>query len=349
MASFDAHKLCAPLSDSSPSGEDLSYDAAYLELMREAAGKPESVMGESRIEAVEPNWRTVKEGALSLLERTRDLRLFALLTAAAVATEGFEGLRESLKALGGAIEKLWDSVYPTLDPDDGNDPMERVNLLSGLAAPPGSDGDTLRVIEKIRGVALTNSRQVGRFTFRQILVSKGELPAVGEEPVVEGTLIDAAFEDTVAEELQGTEAALAGCVEATQGIDRAITSKVGAGAGPNLSALRGALEEVRKEVQRALAKRGYGPEPSDAQDQRGGGSAQGALSGEIRSNGDVLMALDKICRYYERIEPASPVPLLLKRAQRLVGKSFIDIVKDLTPDSISHLEGITGVELKTEE
>ncbi len=351
MASFDPAKLSEPLSAENPGGEDLSYDSAFLEVMRESAGKPESVMGESRIDAVEPNWREVKSGCLSLLERTRDLRLFTLLCASAAATEGFEGLRAGLETIGGVIEKLWDDVHPRLDPDDDNDPTERVNILGSLAAPVGTGGDVLRLIEKVREVALSNSRQIGRFTFRQIMVSRGELPRVGEEAVPEAAIIDAAFEDTPAEELQATEAALTGCVDALAALDKSLTSKVGSFQTANFGVLKSALADVRKEVQSALAKRGYGPEPTD--ESAGGGGGGGgpggpSLSGEIRSNGDVLMALDKICRYYERIEPASPVPLLLKRAQRLVGKSFIDIVKDLTPDSIAQLESITGVELKSE-
>lgn len=351
MPSFDPAKLSQPLSSESPSGDDLSYDPVFLELLREAAGKPESIMGDSRIEAVEPNWREIKSGCLSLLERTRDLRLYTLLVAAATATEGFDGLNRALACLAGVIDNLWESVHPKLDPEDGNDPTERVNIISSIAAAPGTAGDVLRLVEKVREVPLTNSRQIGRFTYRQIMVSKGEIPVVGEEVVHDLAIINAAFEDTSAEELQASEADLTGCLDALVAIDRSLTAKVGASQSASLTGLKSALLEVRKEVQSALAKRGYGPEPESAEVTGGGGGggvSGPSLSGEIRSNGDVLMALDKICRYYERSEPASPVPLLLKRAQRLVGKSFVDIVKDLTPDSISHLEGITGVELKTE-
>lgn len=348
MASFDPAKLTEPLSAESPGGEDLSYDPAFLEIMRESAGKPESVMGESKIDAVEPNWREVKSGCLSLLERTRDLRLLTLLSAAAVATEGFDGLRAGLETIRGAIEKLWDDVHPRLDPDDNNDPTERVNILGSLAATAGTAGDVLRLVEKVREVPVTDSRQIGRFTYRQIMVSRGELPPTGEEAVQDAAIIDAAFEDTAAEDLQGSEAALTGCVDALVALDKSLASKVGSFQSANFGALKQALVEVRKEVQGALAKRGYGPEPTDESSSGGGAGGGPSLSGEIRSNGDVLMALDKICRYYERMEPASPVPLLLKRAQRLVGKSFIDIVKDLTPDSIAYLESVTGVELKSE-
>jgi type VI secretion system protein ImpA len=56
----------------------------------------------------------------------------------------------------------------------------------------------------------------------------------------------------------------------------------------------------------------------------------------------VVAAIERICQYYERNEPSSPIPLLLKRAKRLVSKSFIDIVRDLSPDALAKLEVISG-------
>ena len=69
-----------------------------------------------------------------------------------------------------------------------------------------------------------------------------------------------------------------------------------------------------------------------------------SLSGTINSQQDVLRAFDKICDYYERQEPSSPVPILIKRARRLVGKSFVDIIRDMTPDSMSNVDLIAGTQ-----
>ena len=57
---------------------------------------------------------------------------------------------------------------------------------------------------------------------------------------------------------------------------------------------------------------------------------------------DVIRALDKACRYYESHEPSSPVPLLLKRAKRLVAKDFMEILRDLAPEGVSQAEKISG-------
>ena len=79
-----------------------------------------------------------------------------------------------------------------------------------------------------------------------------------------------------------------------------------------------------------------------------GGASGQALSGRVTSNQDVLKALDMIISHYEQNEPSSPVPLLIKRAKRLVGKSFVDIIRDLSPDAMSQVKMVSGEEEPSE-
>jgi type VI secretion system protein ImpA len=65
-------------------------------------------------------------------------------------------------------------------------------------------------------------------------------------------------------------------------------------------------------------------------------------TGEVRTRDDVIQAIDRICEYYEKFEPSSPLPLLLGRARRLVTASFMQIIQDLTPDAIQQAEQIGG-------
>ena len=73
------------------------------------------------------------------------------------------------------------------------------------------------------------------------------------------------------------------------------------------------------------------------------------ISGQIRSTQDVKLMLEKICSYYDQHEPSSPVPLLLRRAQRLVAKTFMDIVKDIAPEAIGQIKNISGLDNDTEQ
>src|SRR5206468_1433154 len=113
-------------------------------------------------------------------------------------------------------------------------------------------------------------------------------------------------------------------------------------------------QQVKGVVDDQLAKRGVG-EPvaggdgeaamAGGGDGGGGGMARGggvALSGEIGSREDVVRVLEKICEYYERFEPTSPVPIFMQRAKRLVTMSFVDVIKDLAPEAMTRIEIFTG-------
>ena len=52
--------------------------------------------------------------------------------------------------------------------------------------------------------------------------------------------------------------------------------------------------------------------------------------------------LDRICEYYSLAEPSSPVPLMLRRAQRLAAMSFIEIIEDLSPEALTSVHNVTG-------
>lgn len=57
-----------------------------------------------------------------------------------------------------------------------------------------------------------------------------------------------------------------------------------------------------------------------------------------------MRMLDKICDYFERYEPSSPVPFLLKRAKKLVTKDFMAILNDLAPGGAEQATLIFGLQ-----
>jgi type VI secretion system protein ImpA len=65
--------------------------------------------------------------------------------------------------------------------------------------------------------------------------------------------------------------------------------------------------------------------------------------GAIRSITDVKKTLDQVITYYEKNEPSSPVPVLIKRAKRLVGADFVSIIKDIAPNGMDNVEIVAGI------
>jgi len=349
MSVIDIDSLLSAISDDAPCGEDLAYDPAYVELEGMAQGKPEHVMGDEVIPGEEPNWRQVKDRCLELMPRTKDLRVTMYLTVALLKTHNLPGLRDGLELLRGLLDKYWDQLYPALDPEDNNDPTERVNIIDSLATAPHTSGDPMQFRQRLREADLCHSKQMGKFSLRDIMVAKGETKAVGGEapPTMSG--IDGAFMDTDLEGLQANAEAAEEAIEHTKAIESDLTAHLGAGNAPSLGGFVSELDEIKKTLDGYLARRGVGtPASEEASGGEGGVASQDAapqaISGEIRSREDVIKMLDKACDYYLQHEPSSPVPLLLRRAKRLAAKNFIEIIRDLSPGAMKQIEVFQGVD-----
>src|SRR5687768_17403096 len=165
-------RLLAPVSADSPTGNDASATGLLLELEALIQGKPETQFAP----AEEPNWRTASTRCLEVATSTRDLRIGAILATVLVRTEGLPGLHDALKLIHGYVAQYWPTVHPQLDQTDNNDPQERINALNNLAAPLGTDGDLLRIIEVLRKTPLVESPQTGRFGLAAWLAVKNLAP-----------------------------------------------------------------------------------------------------------------------------------------------------------------------------
>lgn len=351
MAELTAEMLLRPVSAESPCGDDLRQDGRYLEILRQAEGKPERVMGDKTIPAEDPDWRLLKDGCAELFARTKDLRLCVVSCLTQCKLGGYPALRHGLETLRTLLDQHWEGVHPRLDPEDNNDPTERCNIVAQLATPVGSFGDPYRFLERLRDAPIIESKSVGKISLTDILISMGQLPPPVQPDGSPGrkldlALIDAAFEDVELGPLEASVGSIEGCLEEVRGIDAAFAKWVGPGKGPDLSRLRNQLADAAQQARKRLAKRG-----GSAGVMAGGVADSGVtpapvegISGEVRSNDDALLALDRICQYYERVEPSSPVPLAARAAKRLIGLKFEQIAAVLTPDVVATLQRLASPE-----
>jgi type VI secretion system protein ImpA len=340
VATIELDRLLADISPDAPCGEDLGYDSAFVLLEQSTRGKPEQQFGNTIIPAEEPDWATVRRQALDLCKRTRDLRVMDYLARASVRTHGYAGLNDVLTLLRQSLERYWETIHPLLDPDDDNDPTARVNIIGALC-------DAQTMLAGIRLAPLVQSRALGRFGLRDISIASGETPPpAGMEAPPTMQAIEGAFLDSPLEELQATAEAVRSAAEQTRAIESVVTEKVGTSNAVSLDPLSAVLKEAGKAIDTRLAARGVGTVEGEAPAANGhatnGSAAPFAVAGQLQSREDVLRLLDKICEYYARQEPSSPVPLLLQRAKKLVPMDFMEIVKDLIPDAVATAEMYRG-------
>ena len=341
MGAIDLEALLSPISEEAPSGEDLEYDAGFLELERVAEGKPEQQMGDEVIPGEDPAWGEVQKQAIELSARTRDLRVAMHILRSTAHLEDLNGVRDALALVRGLVREFWSSVHPQLDPEDDNDPTMRVNILVGLCG--------TAVLSALRETPLLRSQLAGTFAYKDILVARGELQAPeGSDPPSMG-LITGAFSECDLDELQATTEACAAAREQAAEIEVDLTELVGASQSADLSALPSLLSEIHSFLAECLGNRGVAVDGVEGAVEEGGGETSGpGISGEIQSREDVIRMLEKISRYYERQEPASPVPILMERARRLVHANFMELIEDLAPDGLAQVQNISGKRVEEE-
>jgi type VI secretion system protein ImpA len=258
------------------------------------------------------------------------------------------GFRDGLLLIQGLIEKYWDSVHPQLDPDDNNDPLERVNIISSLTTPMGTFGDPLQFLKRLRLAPLSDSSQMG--VIRMVDVERAASGVVVEgEPTLSASQIQGGLTGTPPDKLQFVYEAVIASEVAVKDLDNLFTKAVGSSKAVAFDALSGTLKEMQKALAPYASKTAgpadAGAAAGSAEGEAGaaGGTAVQGISGAIRSREDVTRVLDQICEFFARTEPSSPVPLLLQRARRLVNLNFVELLNDLSPDGLSQLKVIAGL------
>ncbi|RYZ08178.1 MAG: type VI secretion system protein TssA [Myxococcales bacterium] len=332
MAVLDIAKLLAPVSPDAPAGANLEYDPAFAAAERAAAGRQEQVIGGAVTPAEPPEWNGVLSASLELLGRTKDLRIAVLAARALLHRNGVAAFAEGLALLKALIEQYWPQLHPQLDPEDDNDPTMRVTSLAALATPA--------LMLALRQSPLLESRALGPVSYADIFPPTG---------AADTARISGVFESVDLALLEETTNMLGAAKADLHAIDAVFEAQTGS-RGPDFGALQDYFTKAQHALRQRLDARKPPETPADA-----GGDATAAggspsppaprgLSGDILTREDVVKALDKICEYYARHEPASPVPVLAQRCKKLVTMSFFEILNELAPDGMKQAQVVMGKE-----
>jgi len=326
-------------------GDDLEYDAEFINFEQAVQGKEEQTMGGSIIEAEPPNWREVIEQAEKLLDRTRDLRILVHYLRALTATQGILGLADGMRLLRGITEIHWNVVHPQLDPDDDNDPTERINILMTIC-----DFDVY--LRSLYHLPLVDSVGLGRFNLRDIQLAKGSIVATvseGEKGLPQLAAIEGAFQNCPEDQLRESVKAISDALNDLDQLESFITEKVGVNRAPTFSELRQVLKEINTILVDNFENRRLDISKEVIDSSEGAEGAEQYITVDssprkqgINTNEDVINSLHLICEYYEKNEPSSPIPLLVERVSRLVGKSFMEVMQDLAPNGVEQIEFLSG-------
>jgi type VI secretion system protein ImpA len=331
---LDVGGLLKPVSDEQPSGEALDYDIGFLQLEIAARGRSEQQMGDAVSAGAEPDWPLVESLALELSQRSKDIRVAILLTRALLHNAGFGGLEEGLRLLAGYAGQFWETLHPDPEPDE--DDTIRMNALAALSDPAGLLGE-------LRRVPLVRSQAAGTVSLRDIQIASREITPGPDAPPIAQADIEACFQAAAPGEIAATAAALASCAASIDAIAASVAQHDDTHVGVEFDSIRNALNEARTEVGSRLEQVDDEPGATQEVSEAAPGAAIRGGPGEIRGRSDIIAQIELICRWYAVNEPASPVPLLLDRAKRLVSQSFVALLTELAPAGLDQFRSIAGI------
>lgn len=325
------------ISEDAPSGENLEYDPEFSALEHAATPGQERQAGDEILAPAPLNHQDIISKAEAIMARSHDIRAGVFMAHAQVALNGFVGFGPAVGYIFTCLEQFWDTCHPQLDDEDDDDPTMRINAVRGLA-----DRDT--ILKAVRQAPLTLSMSFGRVSILDLEIANGDAAPSDDVPPMSDSAISAAFRDTDPDQLREI---LAGAQEAlthVRAIDALFDEKT-PGQGPDLAPL---VKLLHRAVTRLVDETGGEemPEEDAAEDAAEDGGtapkAAAASTGAITSSRDVTAALDRILAYYATNEPSSPLPILIRRAKRLVGADFMTILQDVAPDGIANVSVISG-------
>jgi type VI secretion system protein ImpA len=283
------------------------------------------------------DWRDMLSRCEALMKQTKDVRVYVFLAQAALHLKRLPGLAGAFQLIRTSMSEYWTEMHPILDDAKDETPW-RIMTLNELS------GDSL--ISLLTATPIVESKQAGNFTLRDIKLAKGEIQLVenSEEVIPEMGLIEAAFQESGQEALAASlnlvnqiqdditqlqdQLSASECSHARYGWDKLIT---------NLKYIAGVYSQyVTVSVEEVVEEGENEPEAGDME--------VIVKSTGINNRTDVLDALGKICEYYAKFEPSSPVPILVERTKKLVTMDFMSIMKELSPEGVKQIELIAGVD-----
>ncbi len=368
---FDFDPWLRPLEGENPSGESLRDDPAFHEIERLTQPRVEVTRDERNNPiaetAVPVDWAEVLRQAEALRPRGRDLRLLVIVTRALANERGLAGLGDGLTLIGRALAEHWDTLHPELRDGPPRDAARRrVNALAQLQADPGGLLGDLRAREMMapRGVGRVTGRDLERgvLSVQDVLA---DAPRMATE--ADRAALAAAQDDLLSRVGRGckaqaeadpeglarmlAEARAAG--EAVAGVESALREKLGETA-PALADLARFLAGVAGSLERAAPAAGGEAAPVA----EGAAPAAGALAGTapvvarsvsggfpdgLATREDVVKCLDLVIAFYDRTEPSSPIPHLVRRVRRMVPMDFLQLMEDLAPSGLKEFRLLAGV------
>jgi len=291
-------------------------------------------LGISAINAEQVTKAMSEKVSALLANEGKDLRLVPFLAMASTTMEGLPGYLSALRLADSLLKQFPADLYPRPDPAEPNDHWQRANAVSELLS-----DDSMRVM--LSSVVVIDTKQTPRITLADLVGGLHEdIPAAEVSASDLAAAIAECGPERVGEVLRK--------VEEIDIVIANLKSAFDAGSRPTAQladVFRRAAARIKEFASDALpasSEGGTAVMTGEAQAAESADSRPAAPAGGLRTREDARRMIQEVVQFISKLEPGHPAPLLLRRADRLLGMNFFDIIKDIAPSALSEVERIAG-------
>lgn len=329
-------ELCKPTTVKPPCGPNLEYDDPDFQQLKKDLELPkERIVGDVPIK--EPNWGEVAARAEALFFRTKDLRVAVWLTRAWTRRDGFVGLVSGLHLINDLLTLYWENIHPQLDAEDGNDPTMRLSTLSEI-------GDYEILVRDVQSIVLV--LQYDKVTVRDVLIILGKISVSNQKSGYTQAQIEKMFygqeNASSVNNLRNWLIEVSGTLLEIQDF---LKQHVNGEQLPDFSKLTTTLEPI---LNLCKSEDSSNLETEEKFSSSHAIEKTAATSGEIRNREDIVRILESVCKYIERTEPTNPVSLIIRLAQTLMTKNFLEIIEAIPPEDMKVFKKIIDADKKVD-
>lgn len=329
--------LVEPISGGDPCGPDLDSegDLDYLNFFASA----ESLLPMSYFEVKDSDGNTKRfdpnsinldvqlQAIKPLLARTRDLRLVVFLAKISILGRDLASFTTCLEAMALLLDQHWTAVHPRGEDGDLSHRLYAIEAIDVLPT----------VVMPLQFHPLLNNRRYGWISYRTCLIAKGEITPRDDDLVIDAAGLEQVFEKVDIDQLKST-ATSAVALAAVVGRIGKIWNERGKSAGAlNLDRLSATVDGIAALLGNVVRRRDpdavtAAPTAEPGAEESAASGLSGAYSGQhVASMAAAAAALEAVANYFGRSEPSSPALLLVRQAQQMLGKSFVEALRILVP------------------
>ncbi len=343
-----------PLSALEPCGQNLEYDPEYVVLVAKMVPKGDAQYSDFIGAAEAPNWNDIERDCRRMLLRSFDINIIVLLMRCRTRIAQAEGVREGLALLVATLEQYPDTIHPQATIEGEYDLTVRANALATLTDPEGLMAD-------IRDITI-NKNSAMRLQVRDV-----------ERAFATPSSADALSVSSVQQQLDDLHrhhdnnlAALVEVMHLFTRLQNWSANHLGEYA-PDLHVFVKLVGLFRRKdqpqpdnvsipkklvnvIQPAITP------PTTTADQPSPAYVANLPMSQIREilqedsiqdREMALQAMMKAREWFEQTEPSSPVSVLLRQAEKMVGKRFSEVVQCIPLELLERWEqetqGVQGM------